>query len=228
MTPFEYTEWPCPAPGGGTREEIALAFDKGRSQRVLILPAWFDEANKMRRLTVEVMRQLDMAGIDCILPDLPGCNESTAPLRDQTLVGWRIAASSAASHYRVTHVLAIRAGALLAPEGLPGWHYAPLAGRKVLRAMIRARTIAAREAGVPERSEDLQEIGRTGGIELAGWHIGADMFSALETAEPASDLSEIEQAAIAGPALWLRAVPGDNSAQADALAAIVAVGTSAS
>lgn len=228
MTPFEYTEWPCPALGGGTREEIALAFDKGRSKRVLILPAWFDEANKMRRLTVEVMRRLDMAGIDCILPDLPGCNESTAPLRDQTLDGWRIAASSAASHYRATHVFAIRAGALLAPEGLPGWHYAPLAGRQVLRAMIRARTIAAREAGVPERSEDLQEIGRTDGIELAGWHIGADMFSALETAEPASDLSEIDQAAIAGPARWLRAEPGDDPSQADALAAIVAIAMSAS
>ena len=60
--------------GDPSTEEMLLGFDRGRAVRVLILPAWFDEANKLRRFTVGVMRRLDAAGIDCFLPDLPGCN----------------------------------------------------------------------------------------------------------------------------------------------------------
>src|SRR5690606_34249762 len=70
-------------------EEYALAFDEGREARLLVLPALFDEANKLRRFSAEVMRRLDAAGIDTLLPDLPGCNESLAPLEGQTLAGWR-------------------------------------------------------------------------------------------------------------------------------------------
>lgn len=224
MTPFELIDWPCPAPGGGTREEMALAFDRGRPRRLLVLPAWFDEANKLRRQTVEVMRRLDRAGIDSVLPDLPGCNESEAPLPEQTLSSWREAAAAAAAHFAATHLLTVRAGALLAPPGLPGWRYAPIGGRQVLRGMLRARTIAAKEAGRIERTEELQAIGRSEGIELAGWHLGPALFAALEAEEPATDLAEIEQAALGGPALWLRAEPDEDHHQADALAAIVTIG----
>ena len=72
--------WPTPA-----GEEYAAAFDKGRAHRLLVLPAWFDEGNKLRHFTVETMRRLDGAGIDSFLPDLPGCNESLAPLETQAL-----------------------------------------------------------------------------------------------------------------------------------------------
>jgi len=96
--------WPCP---GG--EEYALAFDRNRPKRVLVLPAWFDEGNKLRHFTVEVMRRLDGAGVDSFLPDLPGCNESLAPLEQQTLQSWRAEAAEAAWFFSATHVLAIRA-----------------------------------------------------------------------------------------------------------------------
>lgn len=223
MTPFELIDWPCPAPGG-TREEMALVFDRSRGQRLLVLPAWFDEANKLRRQTVEVMRRLDLSGIDSVLPDLPGCNESDASLAEQTLEGWREAATAAAAHFRATHVLTVRAGVLLAPLGLPGWRYAPVNGRQVLRGMMRARLIAAKEAGRSERTEDLQRSAREEGIELAGWPFGPSMFTALEAAEPATALTEVEQAALGGGALWLRAEPDDSPEQADALAAIIALG----
>ena len=223
MTPFELIDWPCPAPGG-TRDEMALALDHGRAHRLLVLPAWFDEANKLRRQTVEVMRRLDLSGIDSFLPDLPGSNESEAPLADQTLDGLRAASAAAASHFRATHVLAIRAGGMVAPPGLPGWSYASLAGRQALRSMVRARTIAAKEAGRIERTEDLQELARRDGIELAGWSIGAAMFCALEAAESGGELAEIDQATVGGTPLWLRAEPDENPEQADTLAAIVAIG----
>lgn len=210
--------------GGTGAEEQVVGFDRQRSVRVLVLPAWFDEANKLRRFTIEVMRRLDRAGIDAMLPDLPGCNESLAPLSEQTLEGWRTAAAAAAEALEATHVLAIRAGALLAPEGLPGWHYAAQSGPKLLRGMIRARTIAAREAGISETSEALLSTGRSHGLTLGGWTIGPALLRALESAEPAlgADQSEITQAMLGGPGLWLRAEPDEDAGQADALAAIIA------
>lgn len=214
--------WTPPAlDGTPAGEELLIAFDRGRDLRLLVCPAWFDEANKLRRFTLEVMRRLDRAGVDCLLPDLPGCNESLAPLQFQTLEGWRSHMIAAAEALRATHVLAIRAGALVAPPALPGWHYAAQSGPKLLRGMIRARTIAAREAGRDETSEALMAQGRAKGVALGGWAIGPAMLAALETAEPvlAPGQSELAQSALGGPGLWLRAEPGEDAGQADRLAA---------
>jgi hypothetical protein len=206
-------------------EEYAFTQDRGRKQRVLVLPALFDEANKTRHLVVEVMRRIDGAGIDSFLPDLPGCNESPAPLEQQTLGGWREAAQAAAAHFAATHVLTVRAGAILASNALPGWRYAPLAGPNALRALLRARTISAREAGAAETIEDITEQGRKDGLELAGYRLGAEMFRELEAAAlpDSNGLSDIAQSTVGGGGLWLRAEPGFDPAQADALAALVAM-----
>jgi hypothetical protein len=219
--------WNIPALDGGIPgEEMLLAFDRDRPVRLLICPAWFDEANKLRRFTVELMRRLDAAGIDSFLPDLPGCNESPSPLQNQTLTVWGSAMTAAAEALGATHVLAIRAGALIAPPGLPGWHYAAQSGPKLLRGMIRARTIAAREAGVSESSDGLLATGREKGLILGGWPIGAAMFRELETAEPALSAQQTSIAApeLGGPGLWLRAEPDDDAGQADRLAALIAQG----
>ncbi len=90
--------------------------------------------------------------------------------------------------------------------------------------MLRARSIAAREAGVRERAEDVQTRAREQGIVLGGWSIGAEMFRALETAQPGSGLTKIEQSVLGGAGLWLRAEPGEEPEQADALAALLAMG----
>jgi hypothetical protein len=210
---------------GPAGEEYSVAFDRGRNGRALVLPALFDESNKTRHLTVEVMRRLDGAGIDSFLPDLPGCNESLEPLEAQTLGSWREAARAAAAHFAVTHVLTIRAGALLAPPDLPGWRYAAISGPSVLRAMLRARTISSREAGRSETIEGLTALGRAEGIELAGYRLGAAMIRELEAAEPPdSGLSEIDQSMLGGGGLWLRAEPDFDAGQADALAAVIAMG----
>ena len=217
-------EWRPKGPEDPATTELLVSFYEGRGVCVLVLPAWFDEANRMRRFTVEVMRHLHRLGIDCLLPDLPGCNESLAPLDRQTIASWREAAKAAAHGFGATHVLAIRAGALIAPPALPGWHYAPQTGPKLLRAMIRARTIAAREAGREETSEALMALGRSEGLTLAGWQIGQAMFGELEQAKPdQSDIQRVvEQSELGGAGLWLRAEPGDDPAQALALAEMIA------
>lgn len=203
---------------------MALVFDRGRQHRLLVLPAWFDEANKLRRQTVEVMRRLDLSGIDSMLPDLPGCNESEAPLAEQTLASWRIAAAAAAAGFGATHILAIRAGSLIVPTDLCGWAYAPTTGARILRSMLRARTIASREAGQVERIEELQLCAREKGIELAGWNIGAAMFREIESAEPDTDLTALDQELVGGTGLWRRAEPDEDPEQADTLAGIIAIG----
>lgn len=216
--------WNIPARDGNLAvEELLVGFDRGRVVRVLVLPAWFDEANKLRRFTVEVMRRLDSAGIDSLLPDLPGCNESLEPLQDQTFAGWREAANAAADVLGATHVLTIRAGALLAPQRLPGWQYAAQSGPKLLRSKIRARTINAREAGKFETYEGLTALGREAGLSLSGWSLGPAMISELETAKPAlaPGQSDIAQTALGGPGLWLRAEPDENAGQADNLAELI-------
>lgn len=206
-----------PAPTG--KPELALVCDRGRKARVLVLPALFDEANKLRHFTVELLRLMDQGGADCLLPDLPGCNESTQALDGQTVVQWQAAALAAARHFGATNVLAIRGGALLAPP-LPGWRYAAITGESLLRALLRARVLASKEAGLAETRDDLLAKGREAGLELAGYRLGAGMIAGLEVAQPA-DLADIAQGQLGGAGLWLRAEPDHNPEQAAALAALV-------
>jgi len=222
-----YDTWHAPLPGGKRAEEIVLRFDQAREQRLLVLPPLFDEHNKTRHQTIEILRKLDTAGVDSFLPDLPGCNESLAPLESQSLSGWREAVSEALTHFRCSHVLAIRGGALLAPQHTPAFFYAPVQGKPLLRAMLRARTIAAREAGREEKADALLARGREEGLELAGWQLGATMIRELEAAEPAMIGPEtriVEQVELGGSPLWLRAEPDDDPQQAEALAQIVTAG----
>ncbi|MCJ2177673.1 hypothetical protein [Novosphingobium album (ex Hu et al. 2023)] len=221
MTP---ATWPCPLPAGGAAREYALVFDRGRQHRLLILPALFDESNRLRRFTVEVMRRLDAAGIDGFLPDLPGCNESLQPLEQQDTTDWTDAATAAARHFDATHALGIRGGCLFTPAGLPVWHYAPAKASSILRQMMRARILSAREAGREETRELLAEMAVVSGIELSGYPIGADFFRHFEKMAPDPRATVIAQDALGGSGLWTRAEPDENSAQADALAAIVIAG----
>ena len=218
--------WPCPLIGGGLADEYALIIERAPQTRVLIVPALFDEANRMRRFTAEVMRRLDNAGIDSVLPDLPGTNESLQSLDIQTGAGWRAAMEAAAVHFQATHVLGIRGGCLYAPVNLPGWHYAPVKGAMLLRQMMRARILAAREAGREETQEQLTALAVREGLDLSGHRLGPALFSDLQVAEaaPSETVTRIAQDAIGGSGLWLRAEPGEAPEQADALAGIIANG----
>ena len=209
--------WPGPA-----GEEYALVFDRQRERRLLVLPALFDEANKLRHLTVETVRLLDAMGVDCFLPDLPGCNESLAPLAEQDLESWRSAAAAACDHFRATHVLGIRCGALMMPDDRACIAYAPAKGSGLLNTMLRARVITSREAGLNETRDGLLAQGRKEGLRLSGHSLSAQMVSQLEAAEPREDARAITQSELGGAGLWFRAEPEHDPAQAEALAAIVA------
>lgn len=212
------SSWPSP----GGKAEFAIALDRNRSHRVLVLSALLDEANKLRHFTVELMRALDRAGMDSFLPDLPGCNESQASLNAQDMDSWRRAAATAAQHFGVTHVLALRGGGLLAPDAVPGWCYAPVKGSSLLGTLLRARVLASREAGLEENRDALLAQGRESGLELGGHSLSASMLAGLQSAEPPPHLTPIVQSDIGGGGLWLRAEPEHDAVQSEALAARIA------
>lgn len=202
--------------------EYAVSFDSGASARVLVLPALFDESNKLRRFTLGVMRAMANAGIDSLLADLPGTNESMQPLGIETLGRWRAFSAEVARRFGATHVLSIRGGALVDPGTLPTLAFAPVAGASLLRAMLRAAVLGEREAGREVTRDDLLAQGLRDGLVLGGHSLSATMLAELEAAEPCSDARQIAQSELGGPALWLRAEPDDDPAQAVTLAEIVA------
>ncbi|WP_206241098.1 alpha/beta hydrolase family protein [Novosphingobium terrae] len=221
---MRYADWSFTAPDGSHHADSALWLGES-GPRLLIVPALLDEGHRLRRLTVEVMRRLAASGITCILPDLPGTGDSVFPLGQTDVRLWRKAMGELAQEVGAQAVFALRGGALAAPEGLKSWHYAPIKGASILRQLIRARIIASREAGVEERQDALMEQGRAQGLELAGYRLGAAMIAQLEEAQPVSEgTTLIDQEMVTGAPLWLRAEPGENRQQADALAAILAIG----
>ena len=216
------------AGASGPVDELAAMIDRGRTARLLIVPPLFEEMNRTRRLLVETMRRLDERGIDSFLPDLPGCNDSVQPFAAQTLYGWRAAMIAAAKHFDASHVLAVRGGTLVFPVSLPGWVLEPLKGATILRQLLRARALAAREAGLAEDSASVLERGRVEGLTLAGYDCGPALIAGLEAARPEDEgQREIRQSDLGGSALWLRAEPGEDAAQAAALARIIADGLAA-
>lgn len=215
--------WPCPLPDRAiSSEEFALAFEGTGQVCLLIVPALFDEGNRLRRFSVEVQRRLaDRYGIGSVLPDLPGCNESLASLSDQTITHWREAMSACALHFSATHALGLRGGCLLTPPSLRQLHYAPVQGGSILRQMLRARILSSREAGRDENRERLEETARTCGITLNGYSLGARLFQELESLAPGDAAQVITQGELGGSGLWLRAEPSEDSDQAEALARLI-------
>jgi hypothetical protein len=223
----EMAQWSCPLPGGGAVQEWALTHrpDGDEKARLLIVPALFDEGNKMRRFTVEVMRRLSASGIACFLPDLPGLNESGLPLEEQTPSDWQAAMEGAARHFGATHMLAIRGGALAAPRDVPAGITPPRRGQPVAPDAPRPHP-RLREAGRSETQDSLLEHGRVKGLELAGYRLGPDFLSEFGgiVADARPDVQTITQDMLGGPGLWMRPEPGEDASQADALAAVIAVG----
>ncbi len=216
------TTWPCPGPAG-IAEEYAVVFDRARAARLLIVPPLFEEMNRTRRMLIETQRQLDRFGVDSMLPDLPGCNESLQVFSAQSLGSWRDAMAAAARHFAATHVLAVRGGALVFPTNLPGWVLEPLKGSSILRQLLRARVLSAKEAGREENSADLLEHGRNHGLELAGYRLSAALVAGLDAAVPEDEGQiVIRQSELGGSALWMRSEPGEDPAQTAALARLIA------
>ena len=205
----------------GAREYI-LRFDAGAAVRtILIVPPLFDEMNRTRRMIVQTMRALAAQGVSSMLPDLPGCNESLAPMSQQSVTGWRHAVADVTRHHKTTHIVAIRGGCLLDDAAeLPCLRLAPVAGASLLKTMLRTRIAADREAGVSNSVEELRALGDNADLDLAGYRLSSLMLQELDAAIPAQGefLNEVRMSDVAGTPLWLRSEPGENADMSAALA----------
>jgi hypothetical protein len=203
--------------------EQALCFGLHSDRHILIVPPLFDEMNRVRRMLVQAMRALDALGCGTALPDLPGCNESTAALEQQDLAIWQRAVAAAAEQLGATHIASLRGGTLV-DEGaarLPHWRLAPVNGQSLLKAMIRTRIAGAKEDGVTLTEAALMEKAQQGPIDVAGNRLSSAMVAGLTVAVPL-DLANCTVRKlgedIPGSTLWLRAEPQDDPAMADAIA----------
>ncbi|MGB5078060.1 MAG: hypothetical protein WBO17_11325 [Sphingorhabdus sp.] len=194
-------------------------------RRILVVPALFDEMNRVRSVVVGAMRQLAEHGVMTLLPDLPGCNESLADISTQSLDSWREAVTAAGSQFQASHVASIRGGTLVADRlALPQWRLASVKGSSLLKTMLRTRIAADKEAGKNNSVESLMAEARMQPVELSGYRLGAAMLAALETAiaNPDIDAQEIvlgqEPGMLCGTPIWLRAEPKDDPAMSAALA----------
>ena len=206
------------------REEFCLSFDGNSARRMLIIPPLFDEMNRMRRVLVSAMRDLAGRGVGSVLIDLPGCNESLAPLAEQSLASWRDAVAACATQHSMTHIASMRGGALVDgcdPE-LPHWRLAAAKGALLLKAMIRTRIAGEKEAGNSVSEAQLMMQAKTAPIELAGNMLAPNMVAQLAMAEPVALANLVERKLgeeIVGSPLWLRAEPQDDAVFAANIAA---------
>lgn len=217
------TSWSCLLPDGRKSDELLVTHGTGGDVRILVIPPLFAEHNAMRRQLALVMRLLGEANVQSLLPDLPGWNESLQPLEKQTLAHWRSTIEHFSDAHRVTHVLAVRSGGMLVSPQHRGWIYAPQSGEPLLRNLIRARIVANAEAGIKEASSELRALGLAQGLEFAGRTIAPELFAELENAKVPdhNGLAVIEHEMIGGPALWLRAEPGEDEEQVNSLVATI-------
>lgn len=205
------------------QDEHVLCLGEGSARRILIVPPLFDEMNRMRRTLVQAMRVLAGHGVTAMLIDLPGTNESLAPLEAQSLAIWRTAIGSAAESLAASHVASLRGGALIddGAAGLPHWRLAPAKGGVLLKTLLRTRITGDREAGRAVSEAELRAAASAGPIELAGNRLGPAMVADLADAVPAKLANCAERRLgedVAGAPLWLRAEPGDDAAMAEAIA----------
>ena len=219
-----FLEWPAPLPDGGTSMEMAVSTARKDEPELLIIPPLFDEANRMRAQLVLLMRTLRDLGISSVMPDLPGMNESLQPQASQTLSAWRAAAASAAKHFGVRHALYVRQACALDSGAVPASHYAPSEPSKLLKAMVRAQSLAEKEAGKDRTASQILDAARVQGDQVAGWEIGRTMAQELcETAEVTNKAATpITHEQIGGRALWLSNEGGVDERQAQVLAKVLA------
>lgn len=184
----------------GSRENL-LRHGSRSPVTLLVLPALFEEANRMRRFTVCVMRSLAPMGIGTILPDLPGTGESETALRETEFSDWEEAVGTLAGG--VQGSIALRGGALLDRPMTNRWRIAPETGERLLRDMVRATAFSTGSSVV-----ELDRQARATPTRLAGNLLSPSMFSALHEAEPTGGA---HVTTVTGPKLWRAAEPTEDA-----------------
>lgn len=175
---------------GADGREAMLRVGPAGAPTVVVAPPLFEEANRTRALIVATLRALAARGIAGALPDLPGQGESERDLTGLRLGAWRSAFARAVDGIGPgARIVAVRGGALLDGDAKATGrlHIAPVAGKALVRDLLRARRAAALVAGETPPADDLAAEGPP--LLLAGNWVGRELLRDLAAAEPgAADL----------------------------------------
>ena len=188
--------------------ENLLRHGAGSPVTLLVLPALFEEANRMRQFTVSIMRNLASRGIGTILPDLPGTGESETALCDTVFDDWNDAV--VALSRSVWGSVSFRGSALLDHNFKKRWQFAPEAGERLLRDLARATAFSGGNSVA-----DLEHQARTRPTRLAGNLLSPEMYLALHDAQVVGGAHICD---VPGPKLWRAAEPTCDAAFAFQLA----------
>ena len=208
-------------------EQVLRLGPAGSDPRVLIVPPLFEEANRLRRTLLLMMRALADWGIASLLPDLPGQNESAVPTVAADLNQWRDALAAVVTAEPGPILIASLRGGALIDDGADAagwWRLAPVPGANLLRTMLRARVASDREAGIDSCIDGLIGTAGHSPLLLAGNLLSPAMVEQLQEAVPVETdpLCTVALGSgasdVAGTPLWLRAEPGEDAAMAAAMA----------
>lgn len=208
-------------------DEHYLRLGETAAVTLLVLPALFEEANRMRRFTVSLMQMLAVRGVGTILPDLPGTGESVLEISDVSTADWDDAIKSAAYMIdKPLRTLAIRGGALFDAVADSGWRLAPESGERLLRDMVRATALSLEIS-----ASQLDQRARTQGARLAGNRMSPSLYVSIGAATPTQgryrtarlegDAGECD-VTFSGARLWRAAEPGEDRGLAAACAEDIA------
>jgi hypothetical protein len=183
--------------------------------QVVMVPPIFEEANRMRRIIVQVMRALDGLGIGSVFPDLPGMNESTQRLADVSMPDWREALGACVAMVQGNTIsAAFRGGALIddAAQCSAAWRCAPETGQRVARDLMRTNP------GVKPIGDHIVLAGNTMHTKLLDAIAAAAPapHPKLRTVRLATDAAPCD-AQIGGSPVWRRSEPGDDDALVTAI-----------
>ncbi len=206
--------WP-----GGT--ENLLMTGANAPVQLILIPPLFEEANRLRKTLVAVMRGLAAQGLGVTLPDLPATNESVAAYGAATLDDWQAALVALVQERRALGqtVLsaAFRGGALIdhAADIDGRWRLAPETGARLLRDLSRRALGRSRQMHGGDA------------LDESGYVFPPALKAALEAAipQPANALRLVRlaqdagaaDARIAGAPLWRRTEPGEDPALSQAI-----------
>jgi pimeloyl-ACP methyl ester carboxylesterase len=195
------------------QREFILQFGEQTSPKILFVPPFFEEANRVRHMIVNVMRHLADRGFSTALPDLPGTGESLVSLDQVSFADWQNALAAAAQALANPQmVVSFRTGSLVdhAADAAHIWRCAPETGARLVRDLQRTTLTgtAAEQHG--------------GTVLLAGNRLRQTLIDDLKAAAPiphhslrvarlATDASPADVRLDGGP-LWRRSEPGDDPA----------------
>jgi len=184
---------------------LLRAADVATGECTLVVPPFAEEMNKCRRIVTDFARRTRSEGRAALCVDLAGTGDSEGEFVDARVERWiddlgRAIDWSASLGWRVTSVLGIRFGAILAAafvrqrqldlSRIIFWQPAT-SGARLIDQFLRIRVVASRMEGV--RGETIAELrgrlkaGET--IEVAGYALSGVLCADIDSLELHRELS---------------------------------------